>query len=75
MVPYANRGGNSGVRSYEIDDDSIVVEFKDESKYLYNYTASGKAHVEEMKRLANAGQGLNSYISRHVKKNYAKKLR
>lgn len=75
MPAYANRGGDSGVTSYEIDDDSIIIEFKDGSQYLYNDSSPGPAAVEEMKRLAQAGEGLNSYISRYVRKNYAKKLR
>ena len=32
------------------------------------------AHVAEMKRLAQAGRGLGSYISRHVGKNFAARL-
>lgn len=31
--------------------------------------------VEEMKKMARAGRGLNSYIFKYVKKNYAAKLR
>jgi DNA polymerase II small subunit/DNA polymerase delta subunit B len=74
MERYRNLGGNSGVIGYEISPTSIIVQFQDGSKYLYNYTNPGVASVEKMKTLAYAGQGLNSYISTVVKKNYASKL-
>ena len=73
MTRYANLGGNSGVREYEAGDDFIRVRFKDRATYLYNGTRPGHAQVEAMKQLAAAGQGLNSYISRYIKKNYARK--
>ncbi|MDR3741716.1 MAG: hypothetical protein P4L40_22075 [Terracidiphilus sp.] len=75
MQIYRNMGGDSGVTGFEISDGSIVVEFKDRSAYLYDYSRPGQAAVEYMKQLAIAGRGLNSYISSHVKKNYARKLR
>lgn len=73
MERYKNLGRNSGVVSYEISHDSILVVFNDGKKYLYNYSATGSADVEKMKSLAVAGQGLNSFISRVVKKRYASK--
>jgi len=75
MARYANLGGNSAIETYEIGDDSITVGFKGNSEYLYNYSKPGRSHVEEMKKLAQAGQGLNSYIGKFVRKNYAAKLR
>ena len=74
MSTYANLGGNSGIVSYETGSDSITVTFQGGATYLYNYAATGKDNVEQMKLLAKAGQGLNSFISINVKKNYAKKL-
>jgi hypothetical protein len=35
---------------------------------------SSQSHVEEMKRLAEQGEGLATYINREVGKNYARKL-
>ena len=75
MPAYANRGGDSGVVSYDIADESITVTFRDGASYLYNYSAPGRSDVEHMKTLANAGEGLNSFIGIHVKNNYASKLR
>lgn len=72
---YLNRGGNSSVANYSIEADSITVQFKDGSVYLYNYASSTVAGVEQMKQLAVNGIGLNSYIGRVVRKRYARKLR
>lgn len=33
---------------------------------------NGKIHVEAMKKLARAGKGLSSYITRHVRDAYDK---
>lgn len=70
-----NIGRDSGVIAYEIGDDFIKVEFDDRSLYLYNYGSAGRQNIEEMKKLAVVGEGLNSYINRYVKKAYASKLR
>lgn len=70
MERYANRGGNSGVRGYNIGEDYIDVMFSTGAVYRYSYRSAGVAKVEEMKRLAVAGQGLNSYIMRHARFNY-----
>lgn len=75
MKIYSNRGGDSGVTAYEIGPSQIIVQFKDGSQYLYNSQRPGAATVSEMQRLADAGIGLNSYISRVVRKNFAQKLR
>lgn len=75
MQRYANRGGDSGVIGFEIDDQSILVEFSDRSRYLYTYGATGRSNVEKMKDLARRGEGLNEFINRHVRKKYARKVR
>lgn len=73
MPRYANLGGDSGVRSYELGTDSITVQFGDGSIYEYNAIRPGAAQVNEMKALAEAGHGLNSFINRRVRKNYYRK--
>ena len=75
MEHYKNLGGDSGVVAYEIGLGSIMVQFKDGSVYLYTNQSAGAASIAEMQRLAKAGQGLNSFISRVVKKGYVRKLR
>lgn len=75
MERYKNSGGNSGIAAYESGDDFIRVEFRDGSVYLYTYVSTGAGDIEKMKELALAGSGLNSFISRHVKKRFARKER
>ncbi len=75
MNIYKDIDNDSGVSSYNYGSDYIEVEFKDSSVYLYNYSKPGKQHIEEMKRLANQGDGLNFYITKYVKKNYYSKVR
>ena len=75
MERYRNLGGDSNVTRYQIEPGSIIVEFGDGSQYLYDSNRPGQPTVAEMHRLARAGQGLNSYIGRVVRKNYARKLR
>jgi hypothetical protein len=75
MEHYKNIGGDSGVAGYEIGQGSITVQFKDGAAYLYTNQSAGSANIAEMQRLAIVGQGLNSFISRIVRKNYAQKLR
>ncbi|AWV03374.1 hypothetical protein ACJ51O_24860 [Burkholderia pyrrocinia] len=74
MERYANRSGNSNVVAYAIEQSSIKVQFGDGSIYLYTSQSAGTANLEHMKQLAKAGQGLNSFIVRVVRKGYASKL-
>lgn len=73
MERYRNLGGDSGVSTFEIGIDYIVVKFSGTSRtYSYSYRRAGQNHVENMKRLARSGNGLNSYINRYVKNLYDK---
>ncbi|SAK52946.1 hypothetical protein [Caballeronia ptereochthonis] len=64
MQHYRNLAGNSGVEAFDILRHAIKVRFVNGATYLYDYRVPGRAHVEEMKRLARAGRGLSTYISR-----------
>lgn len=75
MKPYANRLGNSGITAYEIGPDSIAVLFANGTVYVYTYGSTGREEVEQMKSLAEQGQGLSTFISQHVKERFAHKLR
>jgi len=75
MERYKNLGGDSNVFAYEIGDDWIKVQFRDGSVYLYTYQSTGNSAIERMKALAINGHGLNSYISRFIKRRYASKVR
>ncbi|WP_437596870.1 hypothetical protein WMF28_30275 [Sorangium sp. So ce590] len=74
-VLYQNLGGDSGVSTCKIEEESIEVTFKRGGTYLYTFDDTGRENVERMKILACAGQGLNAFINAHVKKLYAEKLR
>lgn len=79
MQPYKNLSGQSGVIAYEIGEDFINVKFRDISKdgssvYKYSRSHAGLYRVEEMKRRAVAGRGLNTYINqKDVRKSYESK--
>jgi len=73
METYKNLGGDSGVSSFEIGSDYIEVEFDDGAIYLYTYESAGEYNIEEMKKIANSGEGLNSFINKYVRKKYASK--
>jgi len=75
MERYANRGGESGIEGYEIGNDFIKVKFSDGSTYLYTYASAGAQNVEQMKKLAQDGEGLNAFINKNVRKAYARKER
>jgi len=65
MKSYFDSDNNSNIDTYEYGDDYISVRFKDGSVYTYTYMSAGSGAIEEMKRLADCGDGLNSYISRY----------
>lgn len=75
MERYKNLSGKSGVHSYEIGGDCIEVQFNDRAAYLYDYESAGSGNIEKMRQLAKKGIGLNTFINKYVKKNYARKLR
>jgi len=71
MERYANTDGDSSIASYECGPDSIAVEFVDGRVYVWTHASCGVANCEQMKRLAVEGNGLNSFIMRHVRMSYA----
>lgn len=75
MKPYQDMEGESGIFAYEFGDDWIDVQFKGGHIYRYCAVDIGSAAVRKMKRLAEAGDGLNTYINTHssVKEGYSEK--
>ena len=74
-LPYKSPTPNTGVLSYELFPDAIIVDFKhSEYRYLYNGDAPGLVHVRAMSRLARQGRGLSTYINQHVREHYAARL-
>ncbi|TGD73359.1 hypothetical protein E4634_10015 [Mangrovimicrobium sediminis] len=70
MERYRDTDRDSGVVLYETGPNFIRVQFSDGSQYLYTYSSAGSHHIENMKQLAQRGDGLNAYINRHAKKSY-----
>ncbi|MCD9032216.1 hypothetical protein LDO32_10825 [Luteimonas sp. Y-2-2-4F] len=71
---YADRSGRSGVAAYALLPDGLLVRFVDGGLYLYDAVRPGARHVAQMRRLAGEGEGLATYISRHVGTNYRARL-
>ena len=63
MQRYRDINGDSGVLGYEYGDDWIMVTFKQGGTCEYRAFRIGHAHISNMKRLADAGDGLNAYIN------------
>tara|TARA_B110001469_G_C9555971_1_gene275765 strand:+ start:519 stop:752 length:234 start_codon:yes stop_codon:yes gene_type:complete len=75
MIPYKNLSGKSGVELYDTDADVIKIKFKKMYYiYSYDYATNGAEVVEEMKRMAEAGRGLSTFIAQKIKKNFATKV-
>lgn len=65
---YLDLNHDSGVANYQIGREFIRVQFKKSSKvYTYSYSSAGYQHVENMKQLAQYGDGLNAYINHHTR--------
>ena len=73
-VRYKGSNEGSGVEWFEVGVGFIRVWFTSGGGYEFTEERPGKHHVEVMKRLAFAGRGLSSYISRNVNANFARKL-
>ena len=74
MPRYARLSGDAGVVSYESTRDSITLTFVNGDRYLYTHARPGRAAVERMKALAEAGRGLSTFVSQHVREAYERKL-
>ncbi|MDH5832855.1 hypothetical protein [Luteimonas kalidii] len=74
MKRYIGADGDSGVAAYEAGPGWILVRFHHGGTYRYDDTHPGPLHVMEMQRLADAGDGLNTYINQHVRDDYAQRI-
>lgn len=77
MRPYGNRSGDAGVEAYEYGPDWIRVKFARGQTYEYNASKVGVVKLETMKRLADSGDGLTTFINQHpsVKNGYSRRMR
>lgn len=74
MQAYRDVKGDSGISAYESGPGWIKIRFRDGGVYLYDGSSPGAAHVIRMQALAQDGNGLNTYINKHVRENYAARL-
>ena len=74
MQRYNNRSGESGVVAYDIDKDSITIEFTGGDRYLYTGRSAGADNIAKMQELAREGRGLSTFVSQHIRSRYARKL-
>lgn len=74
MTPYRDWDHDSGIRGYDIGSSHMDVQFKDGAVYRYTALSAGRANLDRMVVLARAGDGLNEFINRAVKKRYAEQL-
>lgn len=75
MRRYRATSGNAGVTGFAEGKDFIRIQFQDGSVYQYDHNVPGKENVDEMKRLANLGKGLTTYINKNVRERYAARLK
>jgi len=75
MTNYSDASGISGITAYQCGNDSITIEYKGGSAYLYSDQVAGAANVGHMKSLAVSGQGLNTYINKNLTKAQAIRVR
>ncbi len=64
MENYRDWDNDSGIVAYEIGSDYVIVQFKSGRNRFYKYTygTAGSSNIEEMKRMAQAGDGLNEFV-------------
>lgn len=58
-------GKPTGIRGYDYDAESITVYFTSGAVYHYTYDTAGESDIETMKRLADAQEGLNTFLTKN----------
>ena len=73
MQRYSDIDRDSGVVTYEVGPNFIRVKFSDGATYLYTDASAGAHNINQMKLLADRGEGLNAFINNNVKNSYERK--
>ena len=73
MKTYTDRDNNSNIAGYEYGEDWIRIYFKDDSEYEYSGEYMTQYMIDQMKYLADQGDGLNAYINKNKPKYSSKK--
>ena len=63
MDQYANISGKSGVAEFEIGDKYVLVVFTNGNVKSYSEEDYDSDEIEEIKTLAQSGQGLNTFLN------------
>lgn len=74
MTPYGCAGNDSGIEAYACGPGWIDIRFRAGGTWRYDSRHPGALHVMEMQRLAESGDGLNTYLNRFVRDDYAARL-
>ena len=72
---YKNLSGDSKVVRYQMEKDSMTIQFADCSVYSYTNQSTDPATISKMKTLALAGKGLGTFINANVKDRFSRKVR
>lgn len=67
MEKYRNINNNSDIEGYECGEDWIFIIFTNGDHDKYTYGCVGYYNLEKMKKLADRGSGLNSFINLNIK--------
>lgn len=73
MKRYGGADGDSGIEAYECGLVRIDVRFRRGGMYRYDDRHPGAEHVLELQRLAEVGDGLNTWTNRFVRDDCAEK--
>lgn len=64
MKTYKDSNSNSNILGYEYGEDWIRIYFKDNSEYEYTGNSVSFYVLNQMKQLADLGDGLNAFINK-----------
>ncbi len=65
MKPYKDSDNDSNIEAYEYGDNWITIRFKDDSEYDYSDEVVSHYVLNQMKLLADEGDGLNTFINKN----------
>ncbi|HCC06182.1 TPA: hypothetical protein DEP94_02410 [Candidatus Nomurabacteria bacterium] len=73
MKTYTDGDNDSNIMGYDYGESWIRVYFKDNSEYEYAGGEVGQYVIDQMKYLADSGEGLNSFIGKNKPKYSSKR--
>lgn len=64
-MPIYQAKNNSSITSYEVNSNFLIIRFKNGTAYHYWREDNGDDVIDQMIAMAEAGEGLNSYLRRY----------